>query len=99
MGKKIIVRLSIAKNGILKIYNNPEYQIEVITKDGERINYQLESIQTNDNQMNSGVIDAFIDSVRLDQEPIVTGLDALASLKVVLGILEAAETGIVVRIE
>ena len=43
--------------------------------------------------MNSGVIDAFIDSVRLDQEPIVTGLDALASLKVVLGIIEAAETG------
>lgn len=87
------------RNGILKIYNNPEYQIEVITNEGERTNYQLETIQTNENQMNSGVIDAFIDSVRLDQEPIVTGLDALASLKVVLGIMEAAETGNSVRIE
>jgi predicted dehydrogenase len=87
------------ENGILKIYNNPDYQIEVITKEGERINYQLESIQTNDIQISSGVIDSFIDSVRLDQEPIVTGLDALASLKVVLGIIEAAKTGKSVRIE
>ena len=86
------------QNGILKIYNNPEYQMEVITKDGERINYQLESMQTNANQLNSGVIDAFIDSVRLDQEPIVTGLDALSSLKVVLGIIEASETGNTVKI-
>lgn len=86
------------ENGIMKIYHNPEYQIEVITKDGEQVNYQLETIQTNDNQTNTGVINAFIDCVRLDEEPLVTGQDALSSLKVVLGILEAADTNSVVKI-
>lgn len=87
------------EKGIIKIYNNDRYQLEVLTKDGERVNYELESIQTNDNQTSSGVIDAFIDCIRFDQEPVVTGTDALASLKVILGIMEAAETNRVVTIE
>lgn len=86
------------EKGIIKIYNNPENQIEVITKEGERINYQLESIQTNDNQTNTGVIDAFIDCIRLDKEPSVSGSEALSSLKVVLGIIEAAQRNCVVSI-
>lgn len=87
------------EKGILKIYNSEDYQIEVLTKDGIKVNYQLESIQTNDNQTNSGVIDAFIESIRLDQPPLVTGEDALLALKVILGIMEAAETAAVVKIE
>lgn len=87
------------EKGILKIYNSEQYQIETIMENGEKVNYQLEAIQTNDNQTNSGVIDAFIDSIRLDQEPIITGEDALKSLKVILGIMEAAETNQVVAIE
>jgi predicted dehydrogenase len=86
------------EKGIMKIYHSDDYQIEVITKDGERVNYELESIQTNDNQTSSGVIDAFVESVRLDKEPLVSGEDALFSLKVILAILEAAETNSVVTI-
>ncbi|SET55457.1 Predicted dehydrogenase [Oceanobacillus limi] len=86
------------EKGILKIYHNELYQIEVIKENGERIHYQLEAIQTNDNQTNSGVIDAFVRSIRLGEKPIISGEDALASLRVVLGILEAAETEQVVRI-
>ncbi|MBU0904834.1 MAG: Gfo/Idh/MocA family oxidoreductase [Firmicutes bacterium] len=86
------------EKGIMKIYHSDDYQIEVITKDGERVNYQLENIQTNENQTNSGVIDEFIESIRLDQLPLVSGDDALSSLKVILGIIEAAETNTVVTI-
>ena len=86
------------EKGILKIYHSEEYQIEVIYKNGEKVYYELESIQTNDNQTNSGVIDAFIDCIRQEQEPIVTGNDALSSLKVILGIMEAAEKGSVITI-
>jgi len=86
------------EKGIMKIYHSDDYQIEVITRDGERVNYQLENIQTNDNQTNSGVIDEFIESIRLDQLPLVSGDDALSSLKVILGIIEAAETNTVVTI-
>lgn len=86
------------EKGIIKIYHSDDYQIEVITKDGEKVNYQLENIQTNDNQTNSGVINEFIDSIRLDQTPLVSGDDALSSLKVILGIIEAAETNRVITI-
>ena len=86
------------EKGILKIYHSEEYQLEVITKDGERINYQLENIQTNYNQAKSGVIDAFIESIRLDQTPLATGEDALIALKVILGIVEAAEKNVVISI-
>lgn len=87
------------EKGIMKIYYNDEYQLEILAKDGEKVRYQLESIQTNDNQTNSGVIDAFIDCIRFEQEPPVTGNDALSSLKVILGIVEAAEKQTVVTIE
>ncbi|MGI2328987.1 Gfo/Idh/MocA family protein [Planococcus sp. YIM B11945] len=87
------------EKGILKIYQSEQYQIEVLTKNGEKVHYELEAIQTNDNQTPSGVIDAFVESVRLDQPPSVTGEDALASLKVILGIIEAAETEKVVTIQ
>lgn len=86
------------EHGIMKIYHRPDYQIEIRTKDGEKINYQLEGMQTNDNQTNTGVIDAFIESVRLDNEPVASGKAALSSLRVVLGILKAAETNTVVTI-
>ncbi|MBT2583348.1 Gfo/Idh/MocA family oxidoreductase [Planococcus sp. ISL-109] len=87
------------EKGIMKIYHSDDYQLEIIMQSGEKVNYQLEAIQTNDNQTNSGIIDAFIDSIRLDHEPLVTGEDALKSLKVILGIMEAAETKQVVTIE
>ncbi|RDW19410.1 Gfo/Idh/MocA family protein [Oceanobacillus chungangensis] len=87
------------QKGILKIYYHPEYQLEVITRDGEKVNYQLESIQTNDYQTNSGVIDEFVDCVRLNREPIISGEESLASLKVLLALLEAAETSRVVFVK
>ncbi|SFQ72092.1 Predicted dehydrogenase [Psychrobacillus psychrotolerans] len=86
------------EKGIVKIYHSDQHQLEVITKDGEKVQYQLENIQTNNNQTNSGVIDAFIESIRMDQTPLVTGEDALLALKVILGIIEAAETNTVVMI-
>lgn len=87
------------EKGIMKIYHNDRYQLEIIMQSGEKINYELEAIQTNDNQTPSGVIDAFVDAIHLDEEPVVTGEDALKSLKVILGIMEAAETNRVVTIE
>jgi predicted dehydrogenase len=86
------------EKGILKIYHSDQYQLEVINKNGEKVHYELERIQTNNNQTNSGVIDAFIDCIRHDQDPLVTGNDALSSLKVILGIIEAAEKGSVITI-
>ncbi|MEN2767041.1 Gfo/Idh/MocA family protein [Ornithinibacillus xuwenensis] len=86
------------QKGIIKIYHRHDCPIEVITENGERNRYQLESIQTNDNQTNSGVIDAFVECVRNDEEPQVTGQDAWLSLRVILKMVEAAESNQVITI-
>ncbi len=75
------------QEGIIKIYQDQEAQLMIEKKDGSVIKYELESIQTNDNQTNSGVIDAFIECILTNREPPVTGKEALASLKVVDKIL------------
>ncbi|WP_042221157.1 Gfo/Idh/MocA family protein [Oceanobacillus manasiensis] len=87
------------EEGILKIYHHPDYQLEIIKSNGEKVHYQLETIQTNDNQTNTGVIDAFIECVNTGKKPIASGQDALGSLKVVLAMLEAAETGTVITVD
>ncbi|MRG84806.1 Gfo/Idh/MocA family protein [Salinibacillus xinjiangensis] len=75
------------QKGIIKIYHHPEDQLIVETKDGEVVRYQLEPIQTNDNQTSTGVIDAFVESIIQDKEPLVSGADALSSLRVIEKIL------------
>ena len=87
------------EKGILKIYHSDQYELEVIKKDSQKVQYQFDSMQTNDSQTNSGVIDAFIECIRLDQTSPVTGEDAITGLKVIIGIIEAAETNRVVTID
>lgn len=43
--------------GIMRIYDDPAISIKVILNDGSKISYDVEAIQTNDNQTKSGVID------------------------------------------
>ncbi len=52
--------------GMLKIYYDPKYCIELICKDGGKVFYDIDQIQTNDNQTKSGIIDAFVESVEND---------------------------------
>ena len=75
------------QKGIIKIYHQPQAQLLVEMRNGGVVRYELDPIQTNDNQTNTGVIDAFIDSIIHDKEPLVTGIDALRSLKVIEKIL------------
>lgn len=76
------------QDGIIKIYQHPEAQLMIEKKDGTIIKYELEPIQTNNNQTNSGVIDAFIDCIIHDRKPPVTSKQALACLKVIDKILD-----------
>lgn len=75
------------QEGIIKIYQDPEAQLIIEKKDGSVIKYELEPIQTNNNQTSTGVIDAFINCIIHDREPPVTGKQALACLKVIDRIL------------
>jgi predicted dehydrogenase len=75
------------QEGIIKIYQDPEAQLIIEKKDGSLIKYELEPIQTNNNQTSTGVIDAFIDCIIHDRESPITGKQALACLKVIDKIL------------
>ncbi|WP_227994906.1 Gfo/Idh/MocA family protein [Oceanobacillus sp. CFH 90083] len=76
------------QQGILKIYQDKHYPLVIEKKNGEKVHYTLEAIQTNTNQTNSGVIDAFIHCIQEDEKPIVSGEDALKSLRLLEKILK-----------
>ena len=79
--------------GIMKIYSNPEYAIEVIGRNGEKVYYDVEQIQTNDSQTKTGIIDAFVKCITEDEEPLISGESVLAAMRAVFGSIESGETG------
>lgn len=87
------------EKGIVKIYAHPDFQIEIIQDNGQRVSYQLEAMQTNANQTNSGIIDAFINSIRLKNYYLAQGEDGLSALKVTLALIESSESGQHIKIK
>lgn len=86
-------------NGIMKIFDNPEFPIEIIKKNKEKVLYKIGKIQTNDEaQANSGVIDLFIESIVKEIPPEISGEEALAAMKVIFACLESAEKGLTVKL-
>lgn len=84
--------------GIMKIYSNPKFAIEIITKDVEKVLYDIDKIQTNDNQTKSGIIDAFVESIVKNEEPVISGKSVLSAMRAVFASIEASECGHTVKI-
>ena len=59
--------------GILKIYDDPNFAMVAVLKGGERICFDLEGIQTNVSQTRSGVIDEFIAVILEGKESELSG--------------------------
>ena len=79
--------------GIMGIYADPQHSIVVHKKDGGVLYYDTDAIQTNANQTNSGIIDAFVDALSRGAEPPVSGREVLASMEAVFAAAEAAYAG------
>lgn len=79
--------------GIMRIYDDPVYSIKVLLRSGEKINYELESIQTNSKQTKSGVIDLFIESIINNSETELSGKAALSAMRAVFASIESSNTG------
>jgi predicted dehydrogenase len=85
--------------GIMHLYENPEYSIVIEKRDGTNIFYKKENIQTNSNQTKSGIIDLWLTCLKEQKEPEISGKEVLHSMKVVFAAEEAAMTGKTVLVE
>lgn len=84
--------------GIMRIYDDPAAAIKVTLADGSKILYDVEAIQTNDNQTKSGVIDLWMESLVTNTPPEISGESALAAMRAVFASLRSSETGMAVEV-
>ena len=85
--------------GELRLYDDPKYSVQQINADGTRIDYQIDQIQTNDNQTASGVIDLFVDSLVEKKEPEISGANVLHAMKAVFASIESSAKGCAVEVK
>ncbi len=85
--------------GELRLYDDPQYSVQQIMADGTRIDYQIDQIQTNDNQTASGVIDLFVESLVEKKAPEISGANVLHAMKAVFASIESSEKGCVIEVK
>ena len=85
--------------GVLKIYDDPRFCLEVTRRDGGKVFYDLDQIQTNDHQTKSGIIDAFVEAIEQGTDSEVSGKSVLNAMKAIFASLKSSETGRTVGID
>lgn len=85
--------------GIMRIYDDPDHSIVVTLADGSVQNFDVDQIQTNDNQTSSGVIDLWVSCLKNNTPPEISGESALSAMRAVFASIESSETGKAVEIE
>ncbi|MHB8129369.1 MAG: Gfo/Idh/MocA family protein [Mobilitalea sp.] len=80
-------------DGTMKIFASELDDIVIDSRDGTSSCYRVGAISTNRNQMNSGIIDAFITSVKERTEPLVSGLDGRNTLACLEAAGKSSESG------
>lgn len=86
------------EKGIMRIYDDPAHSIVVKLADGTEKVYDMEQIQTNDNQTKSGVIDLWMNCLETNTPPEISGEEALYAMRAVFASLESAKAGTTVDI-
>ncbi len=83
------------EKGIMKLYMDPTYSLQIVNRDGTKVFYQIDRIQTNDDaqQSSSGVIDEFIGAIVEDRPSVLDATAVLGSMKAVFACLRSAEEG------
>lgn len=78
--------------GIMRIYEDPTYSIVVDLNAGETLRYDVERIQTYEQQTKSGVIDLFIETILDGQASDLTGQKALDTMRAIFASVESSRT-------
>ncbi len=77
--------------GIMRIYDSPNYAIQIETKNGEKIYMDVEPIQTNDNQTKSGIIDLFIDTLEQNIDSEISGKNILPAMRAIFAAVQSCQ--------
>ena len=86
------------EKGTIKLYHDPRYSLQIVYADGTKANYELDRIQTNEDQQqtSSGAIDMFVESILQGKPSVLDAEDIVKSMRVVFACLESAESGRIV---
>ena len=85
--------------GTMKIFASELDDIVVDLSDGTSARHHVSRMSTNDNQLSSGIIDAFIETILTGGEPPVTGLDGRNTLACVEAAKKASAAGTWVEVD
>lgn len=94
-GEECNATILYCEKGIMRLYSNPQFALEITYADGTKAHYELERLQTNDDaqQASSGVIDMFIEAVTTGKKTMLDAEEVIGSMRVVFACLESAQTG------
>lgn len=91
--------------GIMRIYDRPEYAMEIIKPGCESMKLDLEPIQTNDNQTSSGMTDLFIKTLEetgaeelAAGDFFLSGKSLLAAMRAIFAAMKSSSEGVEVEI-
>ena len=85
--------------GVMRIFGDYNDDIVLDLRDGTTVKYRVSGISTNRNQLKSGVIDEFVDSILGGRKPIVTGIDGHNTLAVLAAGIASAKAKSWVKVE
>ncbi|RUT31861.1 Gfo/Idh/MocA family oxidoreductase [Paenibacillus zeisoli] len=86
------------ENGVMKIGTVEGDEVIVELTNGTVETYKVGAMATNEKQVPSGVIDAFVESIQSQTPPSISGEEGLRSLKVILAAFESQATGQIVKL-
>ncbi|OPG95094.1 dehydrogenase [Chryseobacterium mucoviscidosis] len=86
------------ENGVMKIGTVEGDEVIVELTNGTVKTYKVGAMATNEKQVPSGVIDAFVESIVTQTPPSISGEEGLRSLQVILAAFESEKTGQIVKL-
>lgn len=85
--------------GVMKVFGDYSEDIVLEMRDGSTVKYLVGKISTNTNQLASGIINEFVNSIKENRQPIVTGIDGHNTLAVIASAFESSALGQWVRVK
>jgi predicted dehydrogenase len=83
--------------GVLRIYDDRAHTLILEPKGGKAEFFDVDEIQTNENQTRSGVIDLFVQAVNDPAVEWISGASVLPAMRAVFASIESSDTGKAVR--